>query len=386
MAFREGDEEKALQRAATASALPLDPGDQTPDVPTGAANATPVAPVIPAPPAGSYPVPPVPSDLKGKARFDFLMSRAPSILFDGPNAYIQFLRSLPDDPNDPEYQRLIDEVKRTGGTGPDAKLRGKGLDVFGDTPLGKMVNQTTKGGKLTQTGVAPGSPGAPGSPEYVDQQNAALGAGTTEGEGNLDIKKNQGWDTERIRAWQQPTFVGGPTSSDSGLDVPDDPFVARYNEEHGIQLDPQTGKQALGSGKYVYMGTETDPGGNGATRDVYMYLPDAEAEYARLPPDLLSRYQEGLGLPVSGRPDPTLAKWWDYAVAIAARSAMTGQKVSVRELFDIYVQGEIGKRNAAGGGGGGGGSGLSEDNPEDQVAVDYYRGMMAVLGDISGLA
>ena len=37
-------------------------------------------------------------------------------------------------------------------------------------------------------------------------------------------------------------------------------------------------------------------------------------------------------------------------------------------------------------GGGGGGSGLVGETGAEMVAIDYYRAMMQVLGDISGVA
>lgn len=388
MATGEGEQEKALQRQAVREAAPA------PYVPVGGG---PPGSVGAPPPAGSKFVPPsgylgpvAPAELRGKARFDWLMQRAPNRIFDGVPAYEKFIQSLPDDPNDAEYSRLVSDAKRAGETGIAGDVKNKILDVL-PKPVTLVKGTLPKPGDPNYNPLKTGGPPKPGEPDLkqsADTAAALAATGVTPANAGdeatlLQEQKHQAGVQRAVADWEQPVFKGGPVRGDLNNTETKDPFIDRYMSESGFTLPNGTRAQLQRGGNYAYMGTEANPNLNNAKHDVFMYAQDALNAFTGLPGELLSRYQAGLGLAVTGRPDPILQGYWDDAVKMSAQSVANGTPISVRELFDLNVSSKMAQLK--GSGGGGGGSGL-EKTPVDMAAVDYYRSMMSVLGDISGVA
>lgn len=305
--------------------------------------------------------------LKGRARFDQLMRNAPGVfsgkLFGG-MSYADWLDSLPDDPADPEYQSLLQAEKAKIKN--ESTVTGAAKSVFGmpEDPhavggylKGKVRPPNKTAGKIDiDTQKQPEV--IPTDAELIQQQKQA--------------DKNQ---KLAIKNYQQPVLRGGPiTDNDIYSGEQTDPYLQQFFSENGIILNQQDKSMALRSGNYVYMGSETNTG-LGATRDVYLYGKDAQAAVTtNLGADTIKKIQTQLGLTVTGKIDDTIEKAWDNAVEQATRYAMTGQRVTVRELFDIQIASMVAAKNSAGAGGA-----LPMED------YDYYRAMQNILGDTSGV-
>lgn len=319
--------------------------------------------------------------LSGKSRWDMVYATNPG-LFAGPWAYKRWLMSLPDDPGDTEYQALLQKERdRFTQWAGIASLGQQDVVGLGDK-VAKRVSrseeqkrwQTYMGGSAMDSGVpGPTATSAAGPPAEAKKSKSQA-----ERQGEREDKLTAG---QAKYLWSQPVFRGREISDDEVYvpggpqGGPTDTFLDQFLTENGIQLSGDSRSKATRSGHYVLMGTEHNKELN-ADRDVYMFTADAKAAGQRVDPALLSKYQAGLGLVVTGKMDPILENYWDQAVSMAQRSAVTGIHMSVQEWFDLIVSSAVAKRG--GGGGGGGGS-----QPLD--ANDYYRAMMQVLGDISGV-
>lgn len=343
---------------------PGDPGYMGPVLPTG---------------------PTIPTVLRGRARFEYMVNQMGRSFGSGVwgHDFNTWVMGLKDDPSDPEFNLVLRwaraEAQKREAAGP-AGTQGtktyKGtLPIDPSTwKLPEDVIKATEGlgevGKNTTTGV----PGSPGSTAISKQKTDKI----SQMEWEEQLPRNR-------ELWKQTVFKGGPEAAEMLQELGvTDPDLQKFLEGQGITLDAPDSNISLRSGAYVYMGKEYNSE-YGAERDVYMYGDDAKNALATIDPAVIQSWQTQLGLDPTGKIDPDLAKFWDYAVSEARRYAATGNKVSVRDLMDMYVASAAKERARSGGGGGGGGSGLGEDNPEDQAAVDYYRAMMAILGDISGV-
>lgn len=354
MPVNEGEEGQYEAPPQEAAPAPPPPGGVT--LPPGYAG-----PVLPAPGGG----------MRGALRFEAEQNMM-SKLKPGTQKYREWILSLKEDPTDPEYTRLVRQAKadllKTRITGPGG--------VTGDQTAGSPAASADQpafpntGGK-SAISVARDKGKSDDSEGDIDKILSDAAAPTEEDE----IKQQKDW-RRKADNYKTPVFRGRPVGSDD-LYSPDDaqdPFVDDWLTEQGIKLDANSRRKALRSGQYVYMGQEYNPE-LGVYRDVYVYKDDAGAASQSLDPSVLSGYQKELGLQVTGRMDPYLQPIWEEAVKFAQDSARNGQKISVREWFDLFVQSAIAKKKAGASGGG-------AANPEE---FDYYRGMMQVLGDISGV-
>lgn len=357
-------------------------------------NDTPVATPAPTPtpgPGGALPTPgpgasfPSQFGLHGRQRWDTVKSTAPGV-FAGPVAYRQWLEALPDDPSDPEYQAGLATERARFQKWWDAAGWAIPADVQGPNPYnqGKAPSfkdamkkfQDYLAGQETPPNLDPGGVGPSGmsasGPLGPPVGEAGKGKSQAERQGDLQDKREL---PQAKYLWEQPTFRGRPIGTDEIYNngAVQDPFLQGFLDENGIQLSGDTRAKATRSGQYVLMGTETNKE-LGASRDVYMFVDDAKAAGQRLDPAKLAKYQAGLGLVVTSQMDPTLENYWDQAVEMAQRSAVAGIHMSVEEWFDLTVSSAIAKKHGAGGGG-----------SEPMEANDYYRAMMQVLGDISGV-
>lgn len=344
-----------------------------PDATATAAPASPAA-VESAPPAlaGVPPGPLVPSGLRGVERWRYVEKSSPGIL--SPLDYREWLKSLPDDPGDPEYQAELDGArKRALVFNPNvayddfsgvSKMRKRGEGV------GKMRQREGTGPDWSDADSPEGAPPPPPPPPVPGV--ATLSRFQSEEE-SREAREAKAVST-------RATFEGRPIGSDElyGPIGIRDPHLDAYLAENGIALSTTDKSLALRSGKYVYMGTEHNDQYN-TDHDVYVYVEDAQAAGVNpnvVPADLISSYQTQLGLPITGKLDQYLTQEWDRAVAMAQRYAQTGVKMSVIDLFKINVSSAIARKNSSGSGGGG---------AAPMEEFDYYRAMMQILGDISGV-
>jgi hypothetical protein len=332
--------------------------------------------------------------LYGAERWKMVYNSNPG-LFAGPLAYRQWLNSLQEDPSDPEYNALLQREKERFGKwmqvmfpsgvpsdwGPGPTMEQKAAAPKLKDILAKWEQYSSQQ-KAESEGLDPGRPGA--TAQSAGGPYQAPGGGV--GEPTLSDKQRervQGEqdkrETQRARyLWSRPTFKGRPIGTDElytqgGVQ---DPFLDQFLQDNGIQLSGDSRSKATRSGQYVLMGTEHNDELD-ADHDVYMFKDDANAASMRVDSNKLAKYQAGLGLTVTGKMDPQLLSLWYQAVEQAQLSAVAGVRMTVEEWFDLLATSAIAKRGGSGGGGGGGGSNLE--------ATDYYRAMMQILGDISGV-
>lgn len=353
---------------------------------TGAPPAPPVAPPlppgVPIPPPTAVPAAP---GLRGVARWNALQQTRPGV-FSGPSGYVDWLKSLPDDPNDPEYQHYLDDARKRAFAGegnPVEKVKAY------DQAVNEYVTGTRRGmvkrDKEANPVVTPGS-GAPGpsaqsATPYVAEGEKAKQSEFAEARDleNERVNKNKTRKTTLGAYWKQPTFKGRPVGTDELYTEGNvqDPYLQGFLSENGIQLTGDQQNKALRSGKYVYMGTEHNDELN-VDRPVYMFTDDAQAASMHVDAAVLSGYQKALGSEVTGHMDPYMLSVWDKAVEMASRDTQASDAshhpMSVREWFDILMQSAIAQKKAGAAGGG-----------VQYEEFDYYKAMMQVLGDISGV-
>lgn len=314
-------------------------------VPTGIEAVTgppklgpPIPGTLPAPGAG----------LKGQQKFDALVNSMP-FGFRG-HDFNSWLLTVKDDPTDPEFNAILQRAKEKAkseepaGT-PSVAPAPENLNRFQKQGEGENLNKFNVPSNVPAPKPEPAGPGG----VYRAHEKS-----------------------EYRKEWQQPTFKGAPVNPDEYYGQGEDDFLKQFRTNEGIQLTGNDKALALRSGNYVYMGTEHSDEVN-ANRDVFFYVEDANNAIVDLGPKVLAEYQAKLKNPVTGKTDKDLDALWKQAVLDASKYAARGQKVTVRELMDLYVA-----ASASGSSGGGGGAAALED-------IDYYRAMMQVLGDISGV-
>lgn len=381
---------------------------QTPTTTTLTGPGLPPPPVLQIPGVTTGPPPPqVPLVLRGRSRFEAEVNANKSMFMGGiwSADFNRWVLSLKEDLSDPEYSAVLGWAKTEARKKQEEIERG----VAGVTPVEGFKVAEAMAGTLPAPGqglptpetmagaaVPVAGPGLrfpenpPGSPNVTIP--ATPGAPAKPGEpakpgvkSDEQLQREQQTKLARAKRFESQTmFKGGPT------DPFDDRTPAEMEEEF-IRNNGETHEGAGAdyrkrSGAYVYVGTETDPE-TGAVRDVYVYAGDATAGLYALGPSEIKRYQAMTGAPQTGVPGPEdqLQAVWDYAVKTAQGYAQAGIKMSVREIFDNEMRNRQRAYANRGGGGGGGGLGGLEEDPEDRAAVDYYRAMMQVLGDISGV-
>lgn len=383
MADPTAEEEVRQQKQTTAAARAALP-DAPPTLPKpGDPGFT--GPVLPGP------NPLVPTVLRGRARFEAMVNQMGAGFASGVwgHDFNAWVMGLKEDPNDAEFNQVLAWAKS------NAKRHEQGLQAAitnqkDKTAKQKKIDATTwkvpdnLGDPSAVSGLGTGQvPGIGPSAQSASVNDAlAEKAKGTPTKKQQQIMKHE-WEQERA-LWQQDTFKGRPMETGEAQEQAQDPWLMEWLKKEGIVLQGDNKTVALRSGEYVYMGGEYSAEYD-ATRGVYMYADDAKNAIATIDPGVIANWQKQLGIEATGKIDPDVSKFWDYAVAQASRYAATGSKVSVRDLMDIYVASAAAERNRGGGGGGGGGAGGLEEDPEDQAAVDYYRAMMAILGDISGV-
>jgi hypothetical protein len=348
------------------------------------------APDSPAGPPGGYPQFGPPSNLtgfgdvgglKGRARFDSLMQSNLHMFGSGywGHDFNTWIMSQKEDPTDLEFNALLAWAKR------NAKLvEERGLQrQAGETgPVTKISPPENPMGGL-QTGVqAPiGPSGVPPEPPPPPTEKSFKGTVDDPEE----EKRLQGAPRREYMADQKTRFKGSTDDLEFLLGQGElSPGEQQYISTNGTTLNGPKEEYAKKSGAFVYMGAEA--GASGATHDVYVYYKDAEAGIFTIPADQMKTYQKRTDLDTTGYPQDELQGEWNKAVGEAQQYAKAGIKISVRELFDRRIaRVEAQLRASRGGGGGGGGSSFVGENPAEVAAIDYYRAMMQVLGDISGM-
>lgn len=333
----------------------LDP--QASPSPSAPPTLTPTGP--PTPPGGPVLATPM-LGATGKARWEELARKAPL----GGHEYNQWVLSLKDDPSDPEYQEQLSKARYQAQA---AENKDKNARPF--VKPGQKGMMATRGGELP--------PGTPPSTMLHEPKS-----GRTPGK-PLNPIEEQKQAMAEIKGASGEVFVGTPTSQE-GLATPsgEDLVLNQFMSINGKPLPGPQGEMAKRSGAFVYMGitTSTTKHGYSADTNQYMYYKDAAAGLTALGAAKVKEYQATLKMDQTGIPDDSLQNLWDKAVSQAQLYAKANIKMSVKEIFDSYVA-----ANAAAAKGRGGGSGFVGDTPEEIAAIDYYKAMMAVLGDISGL-
>jgi hypothetical protein len=282
--------------------------------------------------------------LTGKARFDFVMSRA----LPDEDSQDKFVLTLVEDPNDVEYTRLLRQAKAEArhrqelamrpqgdsqpvvGSQAQAKRAAKEIDAKADRPLHGYYEKepVIKGMPVSAEGIFA---------EAAEAEAAAAG------------KK-----VEQSSPW-----------------------LAQFAKSKAIQISRPYAEALAKTHDYVFAGTTKDR--FGFVRPTWMFKDDAKASITAMPQAKIKAYQKKLDLPQSGLVDPDLQNLWDYAVAMAQNYNLAGQRVDLEYIFETLVNAQA-AANAAKGRGGGGGAGA-----EPLTDVDYYFAMMQVLGDISGV-
>lgn len=338
------------------------------DAPPNASNAGQDPPPLPLPGQPGFTGPAGPSQapvLTGKARLDDLIVRMQYVfgmraedeknLSYNNDDFYRWVLTLQDDPMDPEYSRLV------------AAEKAHAREMLGDRAP-------------SASGVAgPGPSGFSASGDRAKPPVALPPDPTVEG--HRRRVENELYIQPELLESKQTRFKGRQIDDSEIIDQggvssnQQDQYLQQFLENEGIQLTGTHKLNALKTGNYVYAGKETDEH-FGTQHDVYMYEQDAKFALVDLGPTQIAAYQKALGLPATGRTDPDVQKMWNYAVDQARAYAARGQKVTVKELMDIYVASaaaESAKR-----GSGGAGSTPLED-------FDYYRIMQQILGDTSGV-
>lgn len=340
-----------------------------------------------APQPGNIPLPPIvgpklpnqmPDGYSGKARFDWMVANRPA--FAGQpdlHDYNQWILSLQADPNDPEFTALLRQAQAKAYRNENDPLAGQISTAAPPKPgqLQASVKFIKKPPAtqpdVTTAGMPPTAPTAPkkvtAPPDTVERDiaNTKRQLGIQRQYGNTPLIK--GMDIAEADIFEQ----GG-----GGL-------LADFVKNHELQLSGTQGQMAIYSGDYVYTGKTTQTiGGYKVDRDTYVFAKDADAAIVDLGADAIKAYQKKLGLLPTGVVDPALASLWHNAVEIAQIYTKAGKKVDLKFIFDQLVAGQV--AGVAGGGGGGGRRFIGE-TPEEIVGIDYYRAMMDVLGDISGV-
>lgn len=368
----------------TAPAVP--PG--TPATPGPGEVVLPTGTLPPLTPVGQAGAP----GLHGKARWDLIQGSKPGV-FDGPIAYKQWLASLSDDPNDPEFSALLNAEKQrferyynlnfpmgipADVQGPNPYLKEKAPKVkdvmarwqaYAAGHPEEFEAKSKDSGKVGPTGqsasgayVAP-EPTIPATIEDAQRRRIDKELDAKE----LAVLKGQ---------YKQPVFRGRAIGTDEiyTQGAIQDPDLQAFLSANGIALQGDQRSAATRSGNYVYMGKEHSAELN-VDRDVYMFVDDAKAASMKVDGNKISKYQSGLGLTVTGKMDGTLLGVWYQAVEQAQLAAVADSpKLTVEEWFDLLMTSKIASKNSGAGAG-----------APPLEANDYYRAMMQVLGDISGV-
>lgn len=357
---------------------PAPPAPPPPGMPPNPLTIDKGAPRIPTSPPGAPQA--ALNPLKGRQRFEAEINAKGFPSYWG-HLFNMYVLSLQEDPNDPEYNKVLQWAKNNAKR-HEAELSGKPLGsqkakgpfvVPGEVVLGDPVK-------------APMPPGAPTilppvkrplGPKIVsEQEQERAGLEGEKASGKAWVKRQD----ERAEYAGNPVFRGAPVKTTDIMETGDE-YLDQYLSDNGIVLEPGQRHRALETGEYVYMGQEHNETLN-ISRDSYFHVSDAVAAAADprvLPPEVIAKYQEGLGSQVTGFMDPYLIGIWKQAVAYAADVAKAGYKVSPREIFDLWMTSAIEQKRKEGGGGGGGAGGQRLES------YDYYRSMMQILGDISGV-
>jgi len=308
------------------------------------------------------------TNMRGKERFDDMLNKNRILFSTGMwgHDFNMWALSLKDDPTDPEYNQWVQWLRN------NAKLKERGDKITAAPGAKKPKDELTAPPGTTAVGglLLGEKPHMAGGNIRADMRSPFATMTDTE---MLRYDKQRD-KTQRIaiKASQEDVFKGRPIGADEIYDQQvEDDYLRRFMEANGIAISGDTKTLALRSGSYVYMGEEDVPQ-YGTHHSVFMYQDDAEFALASLPTAQLAAYQEQLGLPVTGKVDPQLASLWKQAVAGATSYAATGQKVSPKELMDLYVSATASNSRSAA-------AGVTYDS------WDYYRAMMQVNGDISGV-
>jgi len=321
--------------------------------------------------------------LHGSARWEATVRSALS-MFGGrmwSRDYNMYVLSLQDDPNDPEYNTALAQAKVyaqkfESGQTPDAVGSGAPSNV--GTPL---VGPGQVGHMAVNTAIP--QPVPPGSSLHEPKTPSGLQHPKVQ---KLNEVQEQKQAMQEIRRNSGDIFTGTP-ASDQSLATPTgtDPILAQFMDVNGKLLTGPQAEMAKRSGSFVYMGmtTSTTEHGYTAQKNQWMFVQDAYAGLAAQGPEKVKQYQGMLGVEQTGilnNDADGLQSMWNAAVKQAQLYAVAGLKVSVQEIFDSYLRSTVAAKKSRGGGGS-----FIGDNPVDIAAIDYYRAMMQILGDISGM-
>jgi len=330
--------------------------------------------------------------LRGTDRFRYVMSSAPpGMTGEGTSDRDEWILSIPDDPTDPEFSKMLADAK----VGAAARNRERSYErTHGGKHMPSLADPNVKGptvlgvGALTAKGRVELQNPKPGpDPGSQPTLNGPPPTGPNQKQKNAKLDEQEA-KRHRFLYDGRPVIQGVPATAESILGQAEEnpggapsPFLEQFARDQEINLNPDYTRAAVKTGDYVYVGERDDPGGGkGYTRAVYVYAKDAQAQIAKMPPDQIKKYQAKMGLPQTGLVDPELQQAWDYAVEVGRGYARAGMKVELKFIFETLLgSGSLSK------GGGGGGGRFAGETPEDMAGVDYYQAMMQVLGDISGV-
>lgn len=309
--------------------------------------------------------------MKGKQRWDWVSTQAPSGMQPLGHDWDSWVQSLPEDPLDIEYSQLLRNAKQ------NAASRERLRSQQGDKPIEQLTGPmgatqpriTGKSGQGVITGkAAPVLGSLPGAPKNKPDPQEEL--------------------QHRLENKGIPLVQGLPVTENDVLGDPKnpgaapDPHVQQWIEGKNLQLDNQSAQIAARSGKWVYTGEVADPaGGRNFKRSMYVYLDDAEAQIASYSAGEIKSFQKRLGQPETGVLTSELQQDWHKAVLAGSAYAQAGQKVELKFIFEMLIR----SKEMAKAAGGGGGGRFGNESGADMVGADYYQAMMQVLGDISGV-
>lgn len=180
-----------------------------------------------------------------------------------------------------------------------------------------------------------------------------------------DVARGKPVTTQEILADQANSHTTAGQASHT-----QDPYLQQFADGQDLNVDYEHNKALVRSGEFVYLGDNP----KNAAQSVYVYADDAKAAIWDMGAAKIKAYQKELGIPATGVPGPDLQSLWNSAVESAQLAARNGKKVSVQFIFDHLVQAQVESKAASAGG------------AVPQTEDDYYRAMMAVLGDISGVS
>lgn len=267
-------------------------------------------------------------------------------------AYDSWVVTLPLDPLDSEYNRMLEAAKR----GAQKRIRERWekkykpkeptADEAGPPKIteeqeikyvkeqGRAYEKEVK--QIQTTPIFQGTP--------LKDQQAKTTTPVPSGEGA----------TGDINAAVTGEETGAP---ETGLVAPQGSFIDPTNPQKTLEM----GRKSDGwRGSWVFVGYVTVTDSRGNTHRQAKYISDQEAygDFARNKPDDIREFQKAFGLAETGVADQKTMAVWRTIVDATTAMNLAGQNVTLGDVMGMYLAGDAKKRGGSGGGGGGGGGNI----------------------------